>query len=99
MDNGCQSNGVGIAISNACGFVGYKYYQSNDSLLAQDLKMVDSQIVAAGWVGVGALKPKDDSFRQLVLSPSQLANAIFDWQELNIDGLESKNFKKIRVLS
>ncbi len=54
--------------------------------------------VAKYWVGVGVLKPKDDGYRQLVLSPSQLANAAFDWQEMDIKGLEGKNFKKIRVV-
>lgn len=54
--------------------------------------------VAKFWVGIGALKPKDDSYRQLVLSPGQLDKAEFDWQDVVIQGLEGKNFKRIRVL-
>lgn len=53
--------------------------------------------IAKFWVGVGALKPKDDSFRQIILSPSQLGKAEFDWADLDI-GLTGKNFNKIRVL-
>jgi len=50
------------------------------------------------WVGVGALKQRDDSFRQVILSPNQLENAKFDWQDINLEGLEGKNFKRIRIL-
>jgi hypothetical protein len=54
--------------------------------------------IAKFWVGVGALKPKDDSFRQLVLSPNQLKDATFSWQDIELEGLSDKNFSKIRVL-
>ncbi len=55
--------------------------------------------IAKYWVGVGALKPKDDTYRQLILSPSQLEKATFKWEKVNIPGLKGKNFSKIRVLS
>ncbi len=54
--------------------------------------------IAKFWVGVGALKPTVDSYRQVILTPSQLAKSIFDWQNIDIDKLEGKNFKKIRIL-
>jgi len=54
--------------------------------------------VAKYWVGVGVLKPKDGSFRQIVLSPSQLKYAQFEWQPLELSGLNGKNFSKIRVI-
>jgi hypothetical protein len=54
--------------------------------------------VAKFWAGVGVLKPKDGSFRQIVLSPSQLQGAAFTWEDVQIAGLEGKNFHKIRVL-
>lgn len=54
--------------------------------------------IAKFWVGVGALKPKDGSFRQLVLSPSQLKDSIFSWQDTKLNNLPGKNFSKIRVL-
>jgi hypothetical protein len=55
--------------------------------------------IAKFWAGVGALQPRDDSFRQIVLSPSQLENATFDWQAVALPALEGKNFKQVRVLS
>ena len=54
--------------------------------------------VAKFWAGVGALKPRDESFLPTVLSPSQLENAKFDWHDVNIKGLEGKNFNRIRLL-
>ncbi len=54
--------------------------------------------VAKYWVGVGALKRNAAGFRQLVLSPKQLASAAFDWQDVSLLGLNGKNFHKLRVL-
>jgi hypothetical protein len=54
--------------------------------------------VAKFWVGVGSLKPREDGFRQIILSPKQLAAADFEWQEVSIDKLSGKNFSRIRVL-
>ncbi len=54
--------------------------------------------IAKFWVGVGALKRVDDSYRQLVLTPSQLSKAKFDWENMNFPKLTGKNFSKIRVL-
>lgn len=48
------------------------------------------------WIGTGVLKPRDDGFRQIVLSPNQLEKTSFDWQDVNL-GIEGKNFNKIRV--
>ncbi len=50
------------------------------------------------WIGVGVLKPKDDSFRQLVLSPNQLKKSKFKIERVNIGGLSRKNFLSIRLL-
>jgi hypothetical protein len=55
--------------------------------------------IAKFWVGVGALKPRDSDYRQLVLSPRQLEDARLTFEAVVIDGLEGRNFKKIRVLS
>lgn len=49
------------------------------------------------WVGVGILKPKDDSYRQIILSPHQLKDTQVTWQDIRIPGLEGKNFSKIRI--
>jgi len=53
--------------------------------------------IAKFWVGVGALKPREDSYRQIILSPKQLSMTKFDWEDVDL-GLRGKNFKKIRVL-
>ena len=50
------------------------------------------------WVGVGVLKPKDKSFKQIILSPNQLKKSKFEFENINIKGLSGKNFKKIRIL-
>jgi hypothetical protein len=55
--------------------------------------------IAKFWAGVGALKPRDDSYRQLVLSPSQLENAQYTVEPVMIKGLTGKNFNRIRVLN
>lgn len=54
--------------------------------------------LAKFWAGVGVLQKENDSFAELVLTPKQLGVTQFDWEEVNIPGLEGKNFKKIRVL-
>ena len=53
--------------------------------------------IAKFWVGVGALKADGDSYKMLVLSPKQLANADCAFEDVNI-GLDGKNFKKVRVV-
>lgn len=55
--------------------------------------------VAKFWAGVGALKPRDGSYRQVVLSPKQLKVAKFEWEDVNMSGLNGKNFRKVRLLS
>jgi hypothetical protein len=56
--------------------------------------------IAKFWAGVGVLKPRGtDDFDQIILSPSQLEHASYDWQPLAADGLDGKNFKRIRVLT
>ena len=50
------------------------------------------------WVGVGALRPRGDSFMPTVLSLRQLENAIYDTHDISVAGLNGKNFKSIRIL-
>ena len=55
--------------------------------------------IAKFWAGVGALKPKDGAdFSQVILSPKQLQDAAFHWEDVHIEGLQGKNFSKVRVL-
>ena len=55
--------------------------------------------IAKFWVGVGALKPRDDNFRQIILSPNQLTEAKYTREDVQLAGLEGKNFKQIRILA
>ncbi|MDB5175641.1 MAG: hypothetical protein JWM81_499 [Candidatus Saccharibacteria bacterium] len=50
------------------------------------------------WIGAGVLKPRDDTFRQIIFSPNQLERSQFELQPISIVGLSSKNFSKVRVL-
>jgi hypothetical protein len=50
------------------------------------------------WAGVGVLEKDGEDYHELVLTPRQLETAQFDWEDMAIDGLQSKNFSKIRVL-
>ncbi len=54
--------------------------------------------VAKFWVGIGALQKREDGFIEIILSPSQLEKANSVWEPVTIKGLESKNFKRIRVI-
>ena len=51
------------------------------------------------WAGVGVLRPKKDGFDEIVLTPKQLEQAKYAWQEVSISGLPGKNFSKIRILN
>ena len=50
------------------------------------------------WVGVGALQKRGDSFIETILSPSQLEKTKTTWESVAINGLEGKNFNKIRIV-
>lgn len=55
--------------------------------------------IAKFWAGVGVLQPRNDSFRQLVLSPKQLEVATYTWQDVKFEALVGKNFSQVRILS
>jgi len=84
-----------------------KYYYRPDKIIAFCLPLGNGLAIALGttkdsvakfWVGVGALKPQADSYRQIILTPSQLATSQYELQDINVKGLYTKNFKNIRVL-
>lgn len=54
--------------------------------------------IAKFWAGVGALKVKDEEFIESVLTPEQIRQGTFRWEPLSLQGLEGKNFSKIRIL-
>jgi hypothetical protein len=49
--------------------------------------------------GTGVLKRYGDSFLEYIYSPSQLEDAQYQWEETDINGLEGKNFSKVRVVA
>lgn len=50
------------------------------------------------WIGVGVIQSKRDSYRQVFLSSSQLEKAKFAFEDVHIERLSGKSFKRIRVL-
>ena len=50
------------------------------------------------WAAVGALEKDGEDFHEIVLTPKQLAECKFDWEDISIEGLTGKNFKGIRIL-
>ena len=82
------------------------YYRTSDKIFIITRPIKDSiavgttkTSVAKFWVGAGALKKDGDSYKQYVLSPKQLESYSFTKEKINVDGLTSKNFKIIRILS
>jgi hypothetical protein len=68
------------------------YYE--DSIVTGSTK----KSLAKFWAGVGALEPKEEGFYELVLSPKQLNAAKYSWEDVEIEGLKGKNFKRVRIL-
>ena len=54
--------------------------------------------IAKFWAGVGALKRREESFIETVLTPDQIQSASTTWEPISLEGLEGKNFNKIRVI-
>ncbi|MDD5721456.1 MAG: hypothetical protein PHT16_03355 [Candidatus Pacebacteria bacterium] len=55
--------------------------------------------VAKFWPGIGVLKKIGDSYQEYVLSPSQIASSKITKENISIKGLDSKNFKTIKIMS
>lgn len=51
------------------------------------------------WAGVGALRKRDESYIETVLSPEQIQQANAVWEPVKLDGLKGNNFSQIRVIS
>lgn len=49
------------------------------------------------WIGVGVLKKTGDTYRQIIYSSNQLNSGVFDFEDIDIEGLSGKNFRKIRI--
>lgn len=55
--------------------------------------------IAKFWVGVGTLQKRGDSFIETILSITQLEKVNAEWESIHIDGLDGKNFSRIRIIS
>lgn len=55
--------------------------------------------VAKFWPAAGALKKTEEGYAEYVLSPSQIETTKFKKEDITIPGLDSKNFKKIKIFS
>lgn len=84
------------------------YHWQQDKIKVFTQPLASGTVIAVGstkdsvmkfWVGVGVLRPKDGGFRQIILSPSQLEKVNYSFQDIEIVGLDGKNFNKIRVLN
>jgi len=53
--------------------------------------------IAKFWVGVGALKSIGDTYKEYVLSPSQIEKTQLTKETISIEGLEGENFKGVKV--
>lgn len=51
------------------------------------------------WVGAGALRRSDVSFRMTIMSPQQLSRTKWSSESVAITGLSGNNFSRIRVVS
>ncbi len=48
--------------------------------------------------GAGVLIKNESGLIESIYSPSQLEKSKFDWEDVKIEGLSSKNFRKIRII-
>lgn len=54
--------------------------------------------IAKFWASAGALEKRGDSFIDKAITPKQLADATYDWQNIDL-GIKGKNFGKIRIIN
>ncbi len=82
------------------------YNRAEDKILTFCTKLKDGKCISVGttkssvakfWVGVGVLKRSGSDFVEYVLSPSQLEAANIKEEPISIDGLNGKNFSKIKI--
>jgi hypothetical protein len=70
-------------------------YQDSNSIITGSTK----RSYAKFWAAIGALQKDGETYNELVLTPKQLATAHFVWETVDIHGLPSKNFRRIRIIS
>jgi len=82
------------------------YYRTPDKIFIITKKMKDSIAVgttktsiAKFWVGIGALKKKENGFIEYVLSPKQIESEKLIREDISIKELDGKNFHSIKTFS
>ncbi len=81
------------------------YYRTIDKIFVITRPIKDSIAVGTTktsvvkfWIGAGALKKNGESYMEYIYSPSQLESGKFIEKEINVGGLEGKNFNSIRIV-
>ncbi len=81
------------------------YYRTSDKIMVALTPITNSLAVGTTktsvvkfWVGAGVLEKRGESYIENIFSPKQLASRHITKQEVFIKGLESKNFKRIKVV-
>lgn len=54
--------------------------------------------IAKFWIGIGVLKRKDKQYIEYILSPGQIDKENMTTESISIDGLEGKNFNRIKII-
>jgi len=81
------------------------YYRTPEKIFVITRPLKDSIAVGTTktsvvkfWIGEGVLKKEESGFREYIFSPSQLESNKFEKVDIQIPGLDSDNFKTIRVV-
>ncbi len=81
------------------------YYRTPDKIFIITRPIKDSIAVGTTktsvvkfWIGTGVLKKIGDTYIEYILSPKQLESNTFTKENINMKGLDSKNFRTIRIL-
>jgi hypothetical protein len=81
------------------------YYRTPDKLMVSTRPIPASLAVGTTkssvvkfWIGVGALKKAEDTFKEVILSPTQVAEAPSKLEEIALAGLSGKNFRVLRIV-
>lgn len=85
--------------------IGYYFHPTKIPVFSQPL--ASGKFIAVGttktsiakfWVGVGVLEKDGESYKEYIFSPKQIESHNFHKEIIDIDGLDSKNFKSIRII-
>lgn len=84
------------------------YTKASDKILVFPLRLKDGRCISVGttktsvakfWVGIGVLKKIENNFIEYILSPNQIKDTPLIKENISIDNLIGKNFKKIKIIN